>query len=92
MVYNGPMFNAFRDGQVVVCAKQCATCIYGPRSPIDLERRHEMEAETKRRDSAIICHSTLDGDHAVCRGYYDRQETTPLRLAKALWNVREVIM
>jgi hypothetical protein len=38
-------------------------------------------------DSAIVCHSTLyrdDVDEAVCRGFFDRHPTVPLRLAVAL--------
>jgi len=90
MVYQGKMFNAYRDGQVVVCQRQCRTCIFGPESPIEKDRRNEMITEATRRESAIICHSTLGADNAVCRGFYDRHDTIPLRLARMMNKIHEV--
>lgn len=49
-----------------------------------------MVEDSLRNDTAIICHSTLSGDRAVCRGFYDSYETTPLRLAKQLNVVKEL--
>lgn len=43
-----------------------------------------MVRDSIRKDTAIICHSTLEGDNAVCRGFFDRHRTQPLRLAERL--------
>lgn len=43
-------------------------------------------------DAAITCHSTLyrvDVDEAVCRGFYDRYSTSPLRIAGRLGMIVE---
>lgn len=53
-------------------------------------RVRQMVDEAKANDSAIVCHKTLDGDNAVCRGFFDRYPTIPLRLAVALDVLREV--
>lgn len=43
------------------------------------------------KDSAIICHSTLGTDeNAVCRGFFDRHGSIPLRLAMSLGQIEEV--
>jgi hypothetical protein len=49
-----------------------------------------MIDEARGNESAIVCHQTLDADNAVCRGYFDRYPTLPLKLAVALGIVREV--
>lgn len=90
MVYQGKMFNAFRDGKVFVCAKRCGTCIFGPNSPVDAARRDEMAVESVKRDTAIICHSTLGGDNAVCKGFFDAHKTTPLQVAERLGMLSKV--
>lgn len=84
--------NAFRGGKVHVCARECETCIFRPGNLMYLEpgRLRGMVDQAKRNDSAIICHKTLDGDNAVCRGFYDRFPTLPLQLAERLGFVAEV--
>lgn len=79
--------NSFRDGRIHVVAERCASCIFRPGNPMHLRPGavKEVVDEALADDSAIICHSTLDGDeNAVCRGFFDRYDTTPLRLAQAL--------
>lgn len=85
--------NAYRDGYVHVCAEMCPTCVFRPGNLMQLKRGRvrSMVDEAKRDDSAIICHSTLDGDNAICRGFYDRHDTLPLRLARLFKRVREVL-
>jgi hypothetical protein len=43
-----------------------------------------MVRGAKADESAIICHSTLDGPNAVCRGFFDRHPTQPLQVAERL--------
>jgi hypothetical protein len=52
----------------------------------------QMVSEALKNDSAIICHGTLDGAQAVCRGFFDRhwRDTLPLRAAVALKVLQEV--
>lgn len=85
----------FRDGKVHVCEQMCETCIFRPGNLMQLRagRVRQMVDEAKANDSAIVCHATLDGDHAVCRGYYDRHrnDVFPLRLAQMLDNIVEIM-
>lgn len=79
--------NIFRDGKVHVMAAMCKTCIFRSWNLMHLDtgRVSGMVKMAKDDGSAIICHSTLDTDsHAVCRGFYDRHETLPLRIAKTM--------
>jgi hypothetical protein len=49
-----------------------------------------MVAEAKRRQSLIVCHSTLGTRrNAVCRGFYNRHSTLPLVLAEAMGIIEE---
>lgn len=43
-----------------------------------------MIYQAVRNDAAIICHSTLSGDNAVCRGFFDAHKTAPLQIAERL--------
>ena len=78
--------NAFRDGKVHVCRRMCKTCIFRPGNPMNLEpgRVTDMVDEAVASQSAIICHSSLTGENAVCRGFFDHHPTVPLRLAMAI--------
>ena len=77
----------FRDGRVHVLAEMCATCIFRPGNVMGLRsgRVRSMVDEARAHESAIVCHSTLeDGDHAVCRGFFERWPTQPLQVAERL--------
>lgn len=76
----------FRDNAVHVCAEMCETCIFRPGNLMGLRpgRAKELIRAATRDDSAIICHSTLSGDQAVCRGFYDKHPTSPLQVAERL--------
>lgn len=78
--------NVFRDGKIHVCKERCATCIFRPGNIMDLApgRVKQMVDDATKKDTAIICHSTLEADNAVCRGFFDQYETMPLRLARAM--------
>ena len=52
-----------------VMAKMCATCIYRPDSPLDLERLEEQVRDAYGGYSGYrICHST---DDVCCRGFWE---------------------
>jgi hypothetical protein len=78
--------NVYRDGRVHVCAEMCATCVFRPGNLMHLRsgRLREMVEESLDNDSAIVCHKTLEGDNAACRGFFDRYPTTPLQVADRL--------
>jgi hypothetical protein len=58
---------------------------------LDAGRVEDMVESAKAKDSAIICHKTLGtGEAAVCRGFYDRHGTIPLRLARIMGIISEV--
>lgn len=81
------MTRTFVNGAVHIRRRQCSSCIYGPRSPVDAERRDGMEAGADAANSCIPCHSHLYRGEAVepvCRGYYEHGQSVALRLAEAL--------
>lgn len=53
-------------------------------------RVEEMVAQATANESCITCHKTLDGQQAVCRGFYDRHRTQPLQIAERLGFIKEV--
>ena len=82
----------YRDGFVHVLADRCETCIFRPGNRMDLQpgRVKGMVKQARKNESAIICHSTLGGAEAVCRGFFDLYPTQPLQLAERLGRLREV--
>lgn len=61
-----------RDG-LRLCRSMCETCIFHPGNRMMLRdgRVKQMVKDSLAADSFIPCHKTLDGDRAVCRGFYD---------------------
>lgn len=84
--------DVYRDGFVHVCERMCSTCVFrsGNLMHLDDGRLDGMIAEAVAADSTIVCHSTLDGPNAACRGFFDRHATQPLQLAARLGFVRYV--
>lgn len=76
----------YRDGRIHVCNTMCKTCIFRPGNLMRLEpgRVEQMVADATREESCIPCHNTLDGQQAICRGFYDRHATVPVRLAQLM--------
>jgi len=56
-----------------VCSQLCATCVFRPGNLMRLRRGRlrGMIDGAIAADSFIPCHKTLDGERAVCRGFYD---------------------
>jgi hypothetical protein len=84
--------NVYRNGKVHVCRKLCSTCVFRPGNLMMLEpgRLAQMVEDAIESDSTIICHGTLDGDNAACRGFFDRHATAPLQIAQRLGLIVEV--
>ncbi len=82
----------YRNGKIHVMAEKCATCIFRPRNLMDLQpgRVRQMVKSAVKARSAIICHDTLGGEEAVCRGFHDGYKTPPLQLAEAMGLIVEV--
>jgi hypothetical protein len=84
--------DVYRDGHVHVCAELCSTCVFRPGNLMHLHagRLRGMVDGARGGGSAIVCHATLDGPNAVCRGYFDRYvgEVLALRLALASGVIR----
>jgi len=80
------MGNAYRNGKVHVCARQCDTCVFRKGNLMHLSpgRLAQMVKESVAQEAAITCHETLDIDNAVCRGFFDRHATQPLQVAERL--------
>jgi hypothetical protein len=84
--------NSYRNGRVHVQAEMCKTCIFRPGNLMMLEpgRLSEMVREARGNNSAVICHSTLDGPNAVCKGFFDRHATQTLQIAERLGKIEWV--
>jgi len=76
----------YRDGKVHVMSERCSTCIFRAGNIMRLQRGRvaQMVRDAQRQESAIICHDTLDGKRAVCRGFFDRYATAPLQIAERM--------
>lgn len=70
----------------------CSTCIFRPGNLMHLRsgRLRDLVDTNLANDSAIVCHKTLHGPNAICRGFFDRHQndTLPLRLAQFFGNIR----
>lgn len=84
--------NVFRNDNVHVCERLCSTCIFRPGNLMHLEpgRVEDMIADAEFTDGTIVCHKTLDGDNAVCRGFFNQHATPTLRMAIAFKAIKEV--
>jgi hypothetical protein len=78
--------SVYRDGRVHVCREMCPTCIFRPGNLMHLSsgRLREIKDQAIADDTSIICHETYGGPRSVCRGFYDRHQTTPLQVAERL--------
>ena len=79
------------DGPIVadgvrLAAQECQTCIFAPGNRMSLQpgRVRSMVDAAVAADSFIVCHSTLHGERAICRGFHDRygHRTLGCRLAQ----------
>lgn len=76
----------YRDGKVHVLSEMCETCIFRPKNLMSLRsgRVRGMIDSALENDSCITCHSTIyrdDVEPSICRGFFDRHKTLPIRLA-----------
>ncbi len=76
--------NPFRDDKVHVVHPACATCIYRKENQ-ELGIGARVIANAIKTDNVVVCHSTLytrPKANAVCGGFYAKENTLPVRLAK----------
>ena len=77
--------NVFREGRVHVCDHLCSTCIFRPGNLMHLTPgRVEQMVEECGEEGCIPCHKTLDGDNAVCRGFYKKHRNQLLQMAERM--------
>lgn len=84
----------YRDGKIHVLVDMCQTCVFRPGNLMSLSpgRLKDLVDDNLKADAAIPCHSTIyrrDVRPAVCRGFFDKYETTPLTMAKYLGMIEE---
>jgi hypothetical protein len=85
-------------GKSRLLREQCATCIFRPGNLMRLSdgRLHELVADTRTRESFIVCHDTLpsylhpDTPPAICRGFFDRYSTQALQIIERVFGFVEV--
>lgn len=85
----------YSEGLIHVMERMCSTCIFRPGNKMFLDegRVEQMVAEATAAESCIPCHTTIHDQakqQAVCRGFYERHATLPIRLAQAMGLIREV--
>jgi hypothetical protein len=82
----------YRDGKVHVCDRECSTCVFRKGNLMHLRagRLRGMIEEAVEAQSAIVCHKTLSGENAACRGFFDRHRTGPLQIAERLGMIEYV--
>lgn len=81
-----------------VLSRQCDTCIFHPGNRMRLAegRLRQLVAETRSRESFIICHDTLPYHRspgvkpAICRGFFGRYFTQALQIIGRLFGFIEV--
>jgi hypothetical protein len=80
----------YRRHRIYVASRLCDTCIFRPGNLMQLEegRVEEMVREACAKETAIICHETLSGDKAICRGFFEQHPTLPLILADRLGRIK----
>jgi hypothetical protein len=71
------------------CVEMCATCIYRPGNPMDLQpgRLRHITQAALQSEAFIVCHETAGNTgvaSAVCRGFADRYSTNLLRILDRL--------
>lgn len=76
-------------------AKMCKTCIFRPGNLMNLEpgRVKQMVRDATKAESCIPCHETIHGQaegEAICRGFYEKFPTLPIKLAEAMNRLVEV--
>ncbi|MEU1606071.1 hypothetical protein [Micromonospora matsumotoense] len=85
-------------GKSRLLSRQCDTRIFAPgnRMHLGAGRLRYLVAETRRRESFIVCHDTIphylypDVKPAICRGFADRYRTQALQLIERLFGFIEV--
>jgi hypothetical protein len=90
------MSRTFVNGKVHVRKTQCKTCIFRPGNLMHLEegRVEQMVRDAVADDSCIPCHHHLYTGakvEPICRGFYDKHATTPIRLAEAMEIIEWVV-
>lgn len=86
------MTGPFHDGKVHVHSRMCPTCIFRPGNLMHLEkgRVEQMVKQATEAESCIPCHQTLEGEQAVCRGFFNKHRTSPLQIAERLGFIKFV--
>jgi len=83
----------YRRGKVHVQSRMCGTCIFrsGNLMHLDDGRVERMVDDATSVDGVIVCHDTIGDTRGgrVCRGFYDKHKTPPLRLAELMGRVVE---
>lgn len=94
--YETTALGPYRGGKVHVLAERCSTCVFRPGNLMTLSdgRLRDLIDQNLKADAALVCHKTLpyaEGDvlPAICRGFFDAYETTPLYYAKKCHVIEE---
>ena len=82
---NIPNDSSIPDGPLTpnglrVCAQMCESCVFRPGNLMELRagRLRGMIEGSISEDACIPCHKTLDGQRAVCRGFWERYRSMTL--------------
>lgn len=67
--------------------EMCSTCIFRPGNLMNLNpgRLKDMVETVRESDTFVVCHQTLsDAEGVVCKGSWDKIETSPVQIATRL--------
>ena len=63
----------------------CKQCLFGKNKIVDDERKDSILENCKINDSHFICHeATINKEDVCCKGFYDTQNSSMMRVSSRL--------
>jgi hypothetical protein len=74
-----------------VMPKRCDECLFSTRKIVSDPAKEDVLAECRQSGRAFVCHkASFLNEYRVCRGFFDRDESIVVILAKKLGRVKFV--
>lgn len=68
-----------------VCSRVCDECLYSKHKVVGDKTKRAVLEECRRRDRYFICHKfTLNGEAAICRGFFNMEPNQACQVADRL--------
>jgi len=63
----------------------CNQCLFSKDRIVSGERMKEILSDCRKNDTHFICHkASIEGENNCCRGFYDKQSSSMIRIAQRL--------